>query len=211
MLDLELVMPPTENGLQILSLVQAKKHLRISATNTAMDDEISEAIEEVGDKLHGIDGDLNRTVFPCTWRRYLRSFPERGGVIRLPYPPLIEVLDISYGTGSPQETVDPASYFVRVRDMIPEIVLTDPGGRWPSLSGVNSHRAVSVTWNAGYEDGKYPEKLRRLVKILVGHYFENKEATINDARQNMTNRAIEFGVEDLRTSLRVPVAYDNWE
>jgi uncharacterized phiE125 gp8 family phage protein len=206
MLDIVEVTAPTATGLDIVSVADLKTHLRI--TNSSMDTEIGDAIKEAADGLHGLTGILNRTVFPCRWVRYLRAFPT-SGIIRLPFPPLKEVISIAYedGTGSsPAPVVDPTTYIVRLGAPIGEIELKS-GESWPSA---DTHpRAVAVTFDAGYDT--YPPNLKRLLKILASDYIENKEASINDRVAAMTNRKTSYGVDYLLPLLRIPVSYDGWE
>ena len=206
MLDIELVEGPEDTGLDIVSLAEFKKHMRRS--QSGFDDEFTAAIKEAADKLHGRDGELNRSVFPVTWCRYLRAFP-KGRIIRLPYPPLIEVSSIVYEDpdgASPTPLLESSKYIQRTQTLIGEIELL-PDYTWPSVA--DHPRAIAITYRAGYET--YPDKLKRLVKILAGHYVESKEAAITERAQSMMSRKVEFGVEDLRAALRVPVAYDDWE
>jgi hypothetical protein len=108
--------------------------------------------------------------------------------------------------GSPTSTLDPQNYIVRKDTLVGEIqLLTDL--RWPSPIARHP-RAVWIEYRAGYQE--YPPKLKRLVKILAAHYMENPEATITDRSQSMVSRKVEYGVEDLRSALRVPVAQDDW-
>lgn len=208
MLDLQVVEAPEDNGLSILSLAEMKRHLRIRAANTSYDDDIESCIKDAADTLHGLDGELNRTVFPMVWCRHLTAFPANGGPIRLPYPPLIDVIAVEFmdlDGSSPSPVIEGNECVVRVVNMIPEIVPVS--GRWPQAA---SHpRAVSVTYSAGYEE--YPDKMKRLIKFLAAHYFENREASINEPRQMMVNRATLYAKEDLVRALRVPVAFDQWD
>jgi len=207
MLDLELVSGPTGSALDIVPLAEFKKHLRI--TNNSLDDDLEACLNEAVDKLGGRDGELNRTIFRTTWRRHFSCFPARSGVLRLPFPPLISVDGITYDDGeSPLSEIDMDDVVVRVRDLIPEIRLIDTNTGWPSLGSYTHPRAVSVTYTAGYTT--YPHQLKRMVKILAAHYFENGEATINETKTIMINRAVMFGMEDLRASLKIPNSHDDW-
>jgi uncharacterized phiE125 gp8 family phage protein len=211
MLDLELVEPPTDAATDIVSIAEMKRHLRISPSNTSHDLQIADILAEVVDKLDGRGGELNRSLRPCTWRRYLPKFPRYPWkTIQLPYPPLLEVLDVTYESGdSPTSILSGADYIVRKAGgdgVVGEIELLS-GRSWPTFP--DHPRGVAITYRAGYE--AYPPKLKRMVKILAAHYFENPEATINEPRMMMINRVTSFGMEDLRAALRVPVAYDDWE
>lgn len=198
MFDLEVITPPTDTGLDIVSLDEMKKHLRI--THSMLDDQIEAAIEEAAASLHGRTGLLNRTVFPTRWVRYYSSWDTCRRTIRLPYPPLIEVVAVTVDDGgSPLSELDPGNYIVRAQGIVGEIQF---------LSGVTlptpvvSPRAIGVVYDAGYQE--YPHNLRRLVKIMAAHNIENPEATINEPRQMQINRMVELGYSWLLDQLRVP-------
>jgi uncharacterized phiE125 gp8 family phage protein len=207
-LDLELVVPPDQVGTDIVSLELFKKHLRIF--NAVQDQEFTDALNEAADNLHGPAGVLNRSVFQCTWVRYLPRFPACGKVL-LPYPPVRGLVSITYEDAqgsSPSLELDPDLYVFRngEQPMVPEIELV-PRQRWPQT--LAHPRAVAIVYEAGYEE--FPPQLKRLLKILAADFIENKEATILDRLRSMTSRKTEFGVDYLFNTLRVPVAYDDWE
>lgn len=205
MLDIEVVVAPTQTGLDIVSLAEMKKHLRI--VGSGLDDQITSALNEVVAKLDGPGGELNRSLRPVTLRRYLRKFPT-GNIISLPYPPLRSVTEVVYEdsvASSPLPALDTANYIVRTGSYIGQIELL-PGESWPSVA--DHPRAVCITYDAGYTT--YPDQLKRLVKILAAHYIESPDATINDRMQSMVSRKVEFGVEDLRAALRVSPSYDDF-
>lgn len=207
MLDIEIVVAPTETGLDIVSLDEMKRHLRI--TNSIQDAEITDAIKEAAAALDGPNGMLNRSIFPRTLRRYLTSFPACGR-LRLPYPELIELVSFNYygaDGASPPTPVDVASYRVRKINMIPEISL-QPNYDWPS-NIYDADRAIAVTWRAGYTD--YPLDLKRALKVLSAHYLENKEATLNEQGKLAINRKVEYALDDFILRYRVPVAQDDWD
>lgn len=215
MLDIEIVTPPEQDGTDILSVADLKKRLRI--THSRLDDVLEDAIIEAADKLHGPDGELRRTLFPTTYRRYLRKFPDLKdsrdkvvsvgrGIIQLPYPNLISVDAITIEDGSsPDNVVDDSLYTVRTGTLVGEIEL-NVGSSWPEYD--EGPRAISILYRAGYVE--YPPKLKRMVAILAGHYFLNSSATINEPRVLMLNRQTEFGMTDLRRALQVPLSHDDW-
>ncbi|MHB1086152.1 MAG: head-tail connector protein [Minisyncoccota bacterium] len=215
MLDIEVAVAPTDVGTDIVSVASLKQRLRI--THSKLDAVLEEAIIEAADKLHGPDGELRRSLFPMTYKRWLTRFPDlkndRGGVvlvgkgvIPLPFPPLIGVVEIAIEDGtSPTTVVDPDTYAVRTGTIVGEIELkTDK--EWPDYD--EGPRAISITYEAGYTE--YPPKLKRMVAILAAHNFLNPSATINDPRVLQINRQIEFGVADLRRALQVPLDYADW-
>ncbi|WP_192246068.1 hypothetical protein [Mesorhizobium silamurunense] len=209
MLDIEVIVPPEDSGLDIVSRAGMKKHLRISATVTKLDDVIDQAVTDAADKLHGINGELNRTLFPTTFKRYLSKFPgnDKSGKpkpIMIPYPPLLQFIGITIEDGSsPENVVDPAEYVVKSGMLVPEI---HPRTSWPTVT--EGPRAVSITYRNGYEE--YPPKLARMIKFLAAHYIENAEATILEQNKTLIDRNVLFAMDDLRAALAVPKSYDDW-
>lgn len=209
MLDIDVIAPPTAQSTDVLSLADMKKHLRISATVTRLDDVINSAVKDVIDKLHGIGGELNRTIYPTTYKRYLSKFPgnDKSGKplpILIPYPPLLQFMGITIEDGSsPENTVDEADYVVKTGTLVPEI---HPRTTWPTVTA--GPRAVSITYRNGYEE--YPPKLARMIKFLAAHYIENAEATILEQNKTLIDRNVLFAMDDLRAALRVPFDYSDW-
>lgn len=215
MLDLDVTVPAEKTGLDILTVAELKARLHMS--NSLNDSVVEDAIKEAADKLHGIDGELRRTIFPTTYKRWLTKFPDlkdsRGcvtaigrGIIPLPFPPLIRVVEIAIEDGSsPTTVVDPDLYVVRTGTIVGEIELKTDSD-WPDYD--SGPRALSITYEAGYET--YPPALKRYVAMLAQHYFLNESATINEPRVLKLNRQIEFGVSELRRQFQVPLGYDDW-
>lgn len=217
MLDLEVVTPPTATGLDIVTLDEMRSHLRI--TSTALNHDIEEAVKDAAEYLCGFQGQpgiLNRTVFPTTLRRYLRSWPPRVAgnrrmAIQLPYPPTIDIVGITYEDpdgGSPENAIDALNYTLVLRDQVSEVRFWSDYS-WPALARVT--RPVAVTYRAGYLDGAYPQVLKRLIKMLAAHFYENPEATVIDRIQGQVSRKVEFGADHLIAKLRVTPAYDDWD
>lgn len=216
MLDLEIHTAPAHDGLNVVPLLEMKQHLRIPESNTKQDEDIKSSVRAAADMLHGVDGVLNRTIFPMTWVRYLPAFPCDRRVIQLPYPPLRRVVSIEYedrNGSSPLPGLASDDFVVRKGPLVAEIEIKGeaslrPSVLWPQTA-TNNPRCVAITYEAGYET--YPEALKRLVKFLAAHFLENKEATINETRMLLVSRKTEFGGAYLISQLRVPVAQDDWD
>lgn len=203
MLDIEITTAPSATALDIVSLNELASHLRLSPrlrANADMQLRMTAALKEVVDSLHGFGGILNRMVFPCTVTRYLSRFPANDKPIYIPYPELISLGSITVMSTS--TLVDSATYVVK-KPLVPEVWAKDT---WPTADV--APRAIAIVYQAGYST--YPEKLKRLIKIMAAHSLENPEATINEPRQMMINRRVEFGHDYLVSQLRVPVDHMGW-
>lgn len=134
----------------------------------------------------------------------MSRFPAgRQAVIQLPFPPLMEVMEVAIGDDSPIETVDPSDYVVRTGTIVGEI---EAKSFWPEVTP--QARAVSVTYRAGYE--AYPPALKRLIKFMAAHQIENTEATVLEQNKTLIDRRVLFAKDDLVKLLRVPSGYDDW-
>lgn len=202
-LSIEVVTPPVLNGLSIVTLREMKIHLRITGEDS--DEDIAEAVLDAASTLHGLDGILNRSLYPTTFRRYLSRFP-KCVPIELPYPPLIGVTGFSYRNGdSPAPQVPAGDYVVDNTGLVGSIHLL-PDLSWPDV--VTARQAIAITYTAGYT--AVPRAVKRAVKLLAAHFFENREATIIDRRQLLIDRAIQFGAGWLFDQIRIP-PYTEWE
>lgn len=208
MLDIEVVTAPTAQPTDVVSVAELGRHLRLSPTVIASSmwtGLLTDAITDAVDKIDGIGGELNRTVLPRTYKRYMSCFPSaRQSVIPMPYPPLIDVTSIRYDNGnSPLDTVDAADYVVRTGTIVGEIEVKN---YWPTIT--RSARAIEITYRCGYTT--YPPKLKRMVKFLAAHYLENSEASILEMNKTLIDRKVLFAMDDLRAALKVPLDYSDW-
>lgn len=220
MLDLEIIVDVTDEPTDVVSVVEMRRQLNIPTTVTLYDDDLQDAITAALAALEGPSKELNRSIRPVTYTRYLKRFPDLvnshgrvlkqlGGPILLPYPELIEVVSISVDVDSPSEIVAPADYVVKKAPQVPELW---PKTTWPDVS--EGERAIAVTYRAGYADyastkGTMP-LIKQYLKMLAGHYFNTREIAMNENRMLAINRKVEYGGDYLRSELKVANSYDDW-
>lgn len=163
----KLVTPPASEP---VSLDEAKSQLRVDG-------------DEENDFITGLivaareyfEETAWRALITQTWRLSLASWPDE---IELPRAPLQSVTFIKYkNSAGVQATVDSSIYLVDTESEPGRIVLAS-GKSWPSeeLYQVNP---VQITYVAGYGDAAaVPERMKQAIKLLIGHWYENREATI---------------------------------
>lgn len=164
-----------------ISLAEAKEHLRV--TWSEEDDAITDLIEDAVAYLDGWGGVLGRALEPQTWQISLGRFP--AGNIDLPLGPVSAVEAIEYldaGDRSPR-TLDPSLYELDTYAVEARVVPIAP---WPATAPANA--AVRVRWVAGTG---CPKPIRRAIKLLVGHFYMNREAT------SAALATVPFGVSSL--------------
>ncbi len=106
-----------------------------------------------------------------TWRLTLDEFSK---CISLPIAPLQSVTSVQYfDEAGDLQTVDPALYTVD-NVSTPGWVVLNEGEQWPvTLSAVN---AVRINYVVGFTD--VPAPIKHAILLLIGHWFENREAVI---------------------------------
>jgi uncharacterized phiE125 gp8 family phage protein len=154
-----------------VTLVEMKSHLRVDTS--ADDTYITALITAVRMFIEDLGG---ITLMPTTWEFALREFPSYA--IELPRPPVVAVSSVKYTPyGGSEQTVNSANYAVDILSAPARILLTKTG-TWPSdeLTTVNG---VKVRYTAGYADAaSVPDVLKHAIKLLAGHWYENREEVI---------------------------------
>lgn len=166
------VEPPVPGSL--LSLADAKIHLKL-----LHDAEDSEILAGIGVAEAYAESMTGASLRVQTLDGALPGFPA-GTEINLPWPPLIEVVSVTYRDPYGASVVLPASTYVAVkRRGVARIVLVN-GQSWPDT---DLHpEAVVVRWRCGYRQDVPAEaaetvNARHAVRLLLGHWYYSREAT----------------------------------
>jgi uncharacterized phiE125 gp8 family phage protein len=178
---LVLVEPPVSEP---VTLAQQKVHARI-----ARDDEDSLVNGYLRAARLYAETFQRRQLLTATWRLTLDAFP---ACITLPLPPLQTVDSITYvDADGATQTLAPAAYLVD-SSREPGRIVPAYGQCWPRTRC--QPNAVSVTFTAGYGalPTDVPETTRQAIKLLAGHYYENRESA---TAQSLSD--IPLGVESL--------------
>lgn len=159
-----------------VSLEEAKLHLRVDSSEE--DTLISSLVAAATQNLDGANGWLGRALMPQTWRLDLPGLPGR---IALPLPPLIAVEAVTYlDQDGAEQTLAPSAYQVSHGGEWLSYLEPTPGASWPAS------RRASVIYRCGYSGDAYsppvavaaPEPIRAAIKLLVGHWFANRDAVV---------------------------------
>lgn len=171
-----LVTPPT---IDPISLAEAKAHCRVSID----DDDGILAGYILAARVH-LEGETRRAFMTQTWDLTVddRWPTERiGGVWRhrivLPRPPFVSVTAVTYvdQLGETQ-TLAADQYRVAKSDTGEWVITPAYGVNWPGIR--EQMAAITVRFVAGYgsNPGNVPEPLRQAMLLLIGHWYENREA-----------------------------------
>ncbi len=156
------------------------------AQSTYIADLIAEAREYAEDRL-------GQQLVTATWQLTLDGFPRHDPIrdrtnaswleavtIRPPKPPLRSITSVQYlDPAGVLQTWSSSLYVVDTANR-PGRIMPAFGQIWPfTLPTAN---AVTITYVAGYGDPKaVPRKIKKAIKLLAAHWYENREATAGAA------------------------------
>lgn len=173
----------TEPDAEPLTLEEAKTHLRFSSDHES--DLIRSLI--VAARKHA-ETYTGKSFITQELRLTRDSFPCDGDCIRLPRPPLASVtadadwpdLGVFYtDTNGDEQEMDSSLYVVDTTSGIGRIGLAY-GETWPT-DAIKQISAVRVQYLAGYGNlpSDVPDTIKSAMKLLIGHWFVNREAVGN--------------------------------
>lgn len=195
MMALMLVTPPESTP---VSLEEAQIHLRV------VDDDENSLIETFIEAATAhAERFLGRSLIDQIWELTLDEFPENE--IKLPKPPLIEVVSIKYDDAAGDEQMlSTDSYTV---DTSSEPGWVVPADSWPStFDGINT---VRIQFRAGYIDqtmspavANVPQDIRAAILLMIGTFYNSRETIVI----GQTATLIPWGAEQLLRMRRIDLS-----
>lgn len=181
----------TDPALAPLNNDEIERHLVVAA---GVDGLVIEGLVTAATNL--VEGRLHRAIMPQTWQWTLDEFPD-DRVIRIPRPPLASVTSVTYiDTAGTSQTFASSNYIVDASGEPGRIALI-PSASWPATQ--DRINAVVVTYIAGYaSQAVVPESIIHAIKLLVGHWYENREAVLTGT----ISKELEFAVDALLAPYR---------
>lgn len=178
-----------------VTLAEAKSHLRIDITDD--DTDITALIVAAREY---IETQLNKQLITATYTWRIDTFPLGVKPFVIPYPafPLQTVTSINYiDVDGDSQLLATSVYNVNTDDEPAEITLKFDQ-TWPDIR--TQDNAVTLVLVAGFGDAAsdVPESLEVAIKLLVGHFYENREATVSGT----ILRPIPLGVKSILTAYK---------
>ena len=156
----------------LISTADAHAHCRVDHDDE--NDVLDACVADATSYLDGWSGVMGRCLINQTWRQ---DFARWGPAMRLPFPDVSSIASITYkDQDGVQQTVDAAMYEI-AQDHLSAAVFFKTTFTIPALE-FDVPAPISVTYVAGYgaDADAVPGAIRRAALLLVGHYFENREA-----------------------------------
>lgn len=160
----------TAPTVEVMSLAEAKLHLGIGADETQWDTYLPGLIVAA---RRFTERRTNLGMVEQVVTMYIDQFPS---VINLPISPGLSVTSVKYrDTAGVLQTLDAAKYQVDVASKPPRISEAYAES-WPTTREMMN--AVEVIYKAGFGTtaASVPGDLVAAVKLLLSHWFENREA-----------------------------------
>ena len=179
-----------------VTFAQAKEHLRVDASDddSTLDIYLKAAVQQVEEWT-------GRALIDQTWELTLDEFPTNE--LRIPKPPLIEVVTVKYDDEIGDEyTLATTEYTVDTQSEPGWIV---PATTWPAtFAGIN---AVRIRYRAGYLDTSVspevqnvPFSIRAAVLLALGDSYAQRE-TIVIGQTLMQSKSMEYLLRPFRVQL----------
>lgn len=177
-----------------LSVFQAKRQLRIEAGDTDQDDHIASLCAAAH---RHVERALGYPILRQTRETHLSHFPR--GPIWLGGGAGLSVLQLRYADTAGTMQVLPANaYAVDAVSRISQIWPT-ASTTWPATAPRPG--AVVVEWQAGWTSpADVPDDLLHAMKLLVGHWDQNREAVVVGS----INSDLRVALDDLLAPFRLP-------
>jgi uncharacterized phiE125 gp8 family phage protein len=165
----------TAPAIEPLTLAEAKAHLRVDGNDEdALITTLIAAARTYVERRTAI------TVGQRSYRMELSRFPDSGADIVMPTAPCAAVTSITYVKADATSQTLTANTDYRVAFAVPpgRIRLPYSSTTWPdTIDGAED--AVVVLFTAGYDAaGKMPATIGQVCRLLIGHWYENREAVV---------------------------------
>lgn len=190
-MNLEKITTPTALPIPLSSI---KTHLRVEQNETAFDDELSELVLAAADYVQAETHlQLINTQYKARWK----TWPD-AQYLKIPLFPVVSVDLLQYYNTS--GTLTTFTGYQTELYQSPCKVYLNARTDWPDLQDEKVN-AVVLTFTAGYGTSSLstPPMVRHLIKLLVGHWFRNREAILTGT----ISKEVELAFDSLKNQVRV--------
>lgn len=161
-----------------LTLEDVKSQLRLELGQTDEDEFLQDLITAARQHIENITG---RKLMPQTWRVYFDAWPsgkKNYDSFEIPYPPLrsIPSTGLVYTDSTGGSTTFSSTAWASDTVSEPGRLVLDYNDDWPTVT-LHNNNPIAIDFNCGYSTATaVPGAIKRAIKMLVGHYYENRES-----------------------------------
>ena len=186
---LELTTGPTNEP---ISIAEAKRHMRVEHSD---DDIFIGSLIQVAVNYVDATGALGKGMITQTWSEY---FGPNLSTVRLSLGPVQSVSSIQYYDANNTLQTDTLSnyYVIGTKGYI--TIYPKSGYTWPTV--FNREDAIKITYVIGFGDtaASVPATVKHALKMLVAHYYENRENELI----GVNSKTIPYGIDALLNTER---------
>lgn len=176
-----------------ISVAEAKSHLRLDG---AEEDALVASLI-LTSRLH-IEAALGLALISQSWRLTLDRWPQ-GGTVALPLRPVRSITAVRVRAADGTPTLVPAdAYLLEGQGLPPRLVAT--GAQLPAPGRAAAGVEIDLEAGFGALASDVPEPIRHALRLLVAHWYENREPVEIGA----PDAAVPPRVSELLWSYRVP-------
>ena len=157
----------------LITLEEARAQLRVD--HFEEDQLLARLVDAVTAAISGPHG-IGRALLAEAWELRLDAFPL--GAITVPLGPVQVVTSIAYLDPQGASQALPTSAYIVAHQRDLAVITPAYGGSWPPTRPQLD--AVTISFVAGYGDAPedVPADLRHAAFLLLGHFYENREASV---------------------------------
>jgi len=170
-----------------ISTADAKLHLRVDVSD---DDDYIDALVSAARKR--LEQEAGVALITQTLEMHLDAFPADGGAITVLRPPLQDVSSITYiDSNGDEQTWSSDDYRVDTKSW-PGRITPAYNEVYPTTREITG--AVTITFLAGYgaAGSAVPQDLIHALKMLIGHWYENREDVITGTITSKVPKAFDW-------------------
>jgi len=118
-------------------------------------------------------------IVPAEVTLVLDRFPSTSDPIELPWTPVRSVVSLEYvDQDGEEQSIEPETLRLDTRSIFPKLY-PQFGSNWPAA--IEEPESVTITLEVGYPEGDEPADISTAVLLLVGHYYNHREAVVSGA------------------------------
>ncbi|WP_179086943.1 head-tail connector protein [Paenibacillus odorifer] len=157
-----------------VTLAETKRHLRLEVDET---DEDSDILDLIADAREYAEGRQRKKLAVRSFT--LTAAAERSFILPPPCKKIISVV-VTDKDGQ-AKAIDEGNYHLYSDDFKAVLVL-GKSYKYPSLNSDNRY-PVQIEFSSGMLPVEVPRKTKRAIKLLIGHWYETREATTEKKRE----------------------------
>lgn len=177
---LKLVTAPT---VEPVSRTEAKLHCRVDITD---DDALIDTLITAAREYCEVETD--RSFINTTWDLVFDSFPD---TIYIPRSPLSSVTSITYLDTAGASTTLSSTLYTTDSKGEPGRIVPAYGETWPATYAIVNAVTVRVVIGYGSASTSVPSSIIAAIKLLVGHWYQNRQAVVTGTIASDVPMAVE--------------------